>query len=97
MYRYAQITDSGYVMGDSHLSGEVDYPNMIPISDDFDLTNKRYVDGKWEEYTPAPPPDPEPSEFEKLEVRVTEIEAAQDAMISGAQETVKNESSQADA
>lgn len=87
--RYAQITDSGYVVGDSYLSGEVDYPNMIPIAEDFDLTNKRYVDGKWEEYTPVPPPDPEPSEMEKLEARVTEIEAAQDAMISGAQEVVK--------
>nr|UVM85885.1 MAG: hypothetical protein [Bacteriophage sp.] len=97
MYRYAQITDSGYVVGDSYLSGEVDYPNMIPISDDFDLTNKRYVDGKWEEYTPAPPPDPEPSELDKLKARVTEIENGQNAMISGAQDVVKNESSQAHA
>lgn len=97
MYRYAQITDSGYVVGDSYLSGEVDYPNMIPISDDFDLTNKRYVDGKWESYTPVPPPEPQPSEIEKLKARVTEIENGQNAMISGAQEAVKNESSQADA
>lgn len=95
--RYAQITNEGYVTGDSYLSGKVDHPNMIPIPEDFDLTNKRYVDGKWEEYTPAPPPDPEPSEIDKLKVRVTEIEAAQDAMISGAQDTVKNESSQAHA
>ena len=97
MYRYAQITDSGYVVGDSYLSGEVDYPNMIPISDDFDLTNKRYVDGKWEEYTPALPPDPEPPELDKLKARVTEIEEAQGAMISGAQEAVKSESNQAHA
>lgn len=41
--RYAQITDEGYVVSDSYLSGEVDYPNMIPIPEDFDLTNKRYV------------------------------------------------------
>lgn len=95
--RYAQITDSGYVISDSYLTGKVELPDMIPIPEDFDLTNKRYVDGKWEEYTPAPPPDPEPSEIDKLKVRVTEIEAAQDAMISGAQDTVKNESSQAHA
>ncbi len=30
MYRYAQITDDGYVVSDSSLSGEVDHPNMIP-------------------------------------------------------------------
>lgn len=95
--RYAQITDEGYVVSDSYLSGTVDYPNMIPIPEDFDLTNKKYVGGKWEEYTPAPPPDPEPSEMDKLKVRVTEIEAAQGAMISGAQDVVKNESSQAHA
>lgn len=95
--RYAQITDSGYVISDSHLTDKVDYPNMIPVPDDFDLTNKRYVGGKWESYTPAPPPEPQPSEMEKLKARVTEIEEAQDAMISGAQDVVKNESSQAHA
>lgn len=93
--RYAQITDSGYVISDSHLTGEVDHPNMIPIPDDFDLTNKKYVGGKWESYTPAPPPEPQPSEIEKLKARVTEIEEAQGAMISGAQDVVKNESNQA--
>lgn len=95
--RYAQITDSGYVISDSYLTGKVELPDMIPIPEDFDLTNKRYVDGKWEEYTPAPPPEPQPSEMEKLKARVTEIEEAQDAMISGAQEAVKNESNQAHA
>ena len=95
--RYAQITDEGYVVSDSYLSGKVDHPNMVPIPDDFDLTNKKYVGGKWESYTPAPPPEPQPSEMDMLKARVTEIEAAQEAMISGAQETVKNESGQADA
>lgn len=95
MYRYAQITNEGYVTGDSYLSGGVDHPNMISIPDDFDLTNKRYVGGKWESYTPAPPPEPQPSEIEKLKARVTEIEEAQGAMIFGAQDVVKNESNQA--
>ena len=94
--RYAQITDEGYVVSDSYLSGEVDHPNMIPIPEDLDLTNKKYVGGKWEEYTPAPP-EPQPSEIEKLKARVTEIENGQNAMISGAQDVVKNESSQAHA
>ena len=54
MFRYAQIDENGYVVSDSHLSGEVNYPNMIPVSDDFDLTNKKYVDGEWVEYEPEP-------------------------------------------
>ena len=95
--RYAQITDSGYVISDSYLTGEVDHPNMISIPEDFDLTNKRYVGGKWESYTPTPPPEPQPSEMDMLKARVAEIENGQNAMISGAQEAVKNESNQADA
>lgn len=54
MYRYAQIDENGYVVSDSHLSGEVIKDNMIRISDDFDLTNKKYVNGEWVEYTPEP-------------------------------------------
>ena len=54
MYRYAQINSNGYVVSDSYLSGEVTADNMIPVSEDFDLSNKKYVDGSWEEYTPEP-------------------------------------------
>lgn len=53
--RYAQINmETGQVVGDSYLSGAVDYPHMIPIPEDFDLINKKYVDGGWVEYTPEP-------------------------------------------
>lgn len=54
MYRYAQIDSNGYIVSDSYLSGEVTADNMIPISEDFDLSNKKYVDGSWVEYTPEP-------------------------------------------
>ena len=53
MYRYAQIDENGYVVSDSHLSGEVTADNMITVSDDFDLSNKRYVDGEWQTYEPS--------------------------------------------
>ena len=53
MYRYAQIDKNGYIVSDSYLSGEVTADNMIPVSDDFDLTNKRYVDGEWQTYEPS--------------------------------------------
>lgn len=68
MYRYAQIDlKTGTIVSDSRLSGEVDYPHMIPISDDFDLTNKKYVNGEWVEYEPEPAPEPEPTQLDKLE------------------------------
>ena len=65
MYRYAQIDPNGYVVSDSYLSGEVTADNMIPISEDFDLSNKKYVDGSWVEYTPEPQPEPELSATEQ--------------------------------
>lgn len=54
MFRYAQIDDNGYVVSDSYLSGKVEADNMIPLDDNFDLTNKRFVNGKWKEYIPEP-------------------------------------------
>lgn len=53
MIRYAQInTKTGIVTVDSYLSGEVEAENMIRIDEDFDLTNKKYENGKWVEYVP---------------------------------------------
>lgn len=53
MIRYAQIDiKTGMVISDSYLSGEVEAENMIQIEEDFDLTNKRYIDGNWIEYVP---------------------------------------------
>lgn len=63
--RYAQINiKTGRVVSDSHLSGQVERPNLIPISDDFDLTNKKYVNGEWVTCEPEPEPEPEPTEQE---------------------------------
>ena len=53
MIRYAQIDlDTGMVVSESYLSGEVEAENMIQIEESFDLTNKRYIDGNWIEYVP---------------------------------------------
>lgn len=54
MFRYAQIDEKGFVISDSYLSGEVKAEDMIAIAEGFDITNKKYVDGKWVEYTPEP-------------------------------------------
>ena len=66
MIRYAQIDiETGIPECDSMLSGEVDLPNMIEIDEDFDLTNKKYINGEWVEYTPEPVIE-EPSEQDTI-------------------------------
>ena len=58
--RYAQIDlSTGMVVADSYLSGIVDRPDLIQITFDFNLINKKYVDGEWVEYTPDPVPEKE--------------------------------------
>ena len=48
MYRYAQIDiETGRVISDSSLSGEVNAENMIRIDETFDLTGKIYINGNW--------------------------------------------------
>lgn len=75
MHRYAQIDiTSGIVIGDSHLSGRVDRPNLIPIPDGFDLNNKKYINGDWESYEPVLPEQVhEPTEQEQQEQINAEI------------------------
>lgn len=63
MFRYAQIDENGYVISDSWLSGEVIANYMIPISEDFDLTNKKYVNKQWIEYIQILEPEPTEEEL----------------------------------
>jgi len=67
--RYAQINEDGFVISDSSLSGKVEADNMIPLDDGFDLANKRYVNGKWEEYIPEPI-EPEPDEQDVVQAQI---------------------------
>lgn len=70
MYRYAQInTETGQVVSDSHLSGEVKRPDMIPIPDGFALAGKKYVDGVWVAYEPDET-EPEPTEQETVNAEI---------------------------
>ena len=67
MFRYAQIdVETGEVLCDSCLSGEVIAENMIPVSDDFDLTNKKYINGEWLDYEPEPIV-PQPTQLDRIE------------------------------
>ena len=63
---YAQIDENGYIVGISHLSGEMSEPNLIQIDEDFDPTNKKWNGESWESYTPPEPPEPEPTMEEKI-------------------------------
>lgn len=47
---YVQIDENGIPVGDSNLASKVDSPFLIPTAQDFDYTNKKYVDGEWVEY-----------------------------------------------
>ncbi len=65
-HHYAQINENGYIVGISHLSGEMSEPNLIQIDEDFDPTNKKWNGESWESYTPPEPPEPEPTMDEKI-------------------------------
>jgi hypothetical protein len=73
-YHYAQIDiETGHVISESWLAGTVDSPNMIPIADDFNPYNKKYVDGEWVDYTPEPvePITPEPTQLDVIEANTS--------------------------
>lgn len=70
MYHYAQIDDNGYIVGVSHLSGEMSEPNLIQIDEDFDPTNKKWNGSSWESYTPPEPPEPEPTQLDRMEAQL---------------------------
>lgn len=67
---YAQIDENGYIVGISHLSGEMSEPNLIQIDEDFDPTNKKWNGASWESYTPPEPPEPEPTQLDRMEAQL---------------------------
>ena len=67
---YAQIDENGYIVGISHLSGEMSEPNLIQIDEDFDPTNKKWNGTSWESYTPPEPPEPEPTQLDRMEAQM---------------------------
>ena len=92
MYRYAIINDYGLVCGESNLTGKVKQKDMILISDDFDLTNKKYENGKWVEYIPEPEPEPEyqPTNAEIAQTQLTMMEAMADQYEQNLQNQLTN-------
>jgi hypothetical protein len=70
MYHYAQIDENGYIVGISHLSGPVVQPDMIQIDMYFNPTNKKWNGTSWESYTPPEPPEPEPTQLDRMEAQL---------------------------
>lgn len=70
MYRYAVIDEDGIIIGHSQLSGEVHKENLIRIDADFDTTNKKWNGESWESYTPPEPPEPEPTQLDRMEAQL---------------------------
>lgn len=70
MYRYAIIDDNGCIVGFANLSGKVSESNMIQIDEDFDPTNKKWNGSSWESYTPPEPPEPEPTQLDRMEAQL---------------------------
>lgn len=90
-FRYAQIDDNGYVVCDSRLSGEVIADNMIAIADDFDLTNKKYVNGEWIDYIPEViEPEYQPTNAEIAQTQLTMMEAMADQYEQNLQNQLTN-------
>lgn len=69
-HHYAQIDENGYIVGISNLSGEVVRENLIQIEEDFDPTNKKWNGTSWESYTPPEPPEPEPTQLDRMEAQL---------------------------
>ena len=57
---YIDIDDNGNIIGQKWLTGEIDDPKSIRVTEDFDPTNKRWNGKEWEEYIPEPEPEIEP-------------------------------------
>lgn len=70
-HHYAQIDENGHIVGISHLSGEMSEPSLIQIDGDFDPTNKKWNGASWESYTPPEPPEPEPTQLDRIEAQLT--------------------------
>ena len=74
MYKYAQINNEGICFSKSLLSGIVDSPDMILLTDeDYDkpLLGKKYVSGLWEDIIPdMREMDESPSQLDEIQANL---------------------------
>ena len=74
MYKYAQSNNEGICFSKSLLSGIVDSPDMILLTDeDYDkpLLGKKYVNGLWEDIIPdMREMDESPSQLDEIQANL---------------------------
>lgn len=75
---YAVIDNDGRCCGFSELSGAVDLPTHVPITDYAEVADKMWKDGKWVA-APSAPSSPEPTRPPSTEERLAAIEKQQAA------------------
>lgn len=54
MYRYVKVDSGGLPVEDFWYQEEIEEEGKIPIPTDFNLSNKKYSDGKWVDIVPIP-------------------------------------------
>lgn len=54
MYRYVKVDSEGLPVEDFWYQEEIEEEGKIPISVDFNLSNKKYSDGKWVDIVSIP-------------------------------------------
>lgn len=54
MYRYVKVDSEGLPIEDFWYQEEIEEKDKIPIPTDFNLSNKKYSDGKWVDIVPIP-------------------------------------------
>lgn len=70
MSRYAIVDDNGVCCGDAYTSGTIKDNYYILVDADFDPTNKKWNGTSWESYTPPEPPEPEPTQLDRMEAQL---------------------------
>lgn len=63
-FLYVQINNERLAIGFSQLSGEVDAPNMIRVSDHGEYLGKKWTGAEWEDVPVPEPQPPEPTQEE---------------------------------
>ena len=75
MFYYAQLNEENICVGISQLSGKVNEPSLIPLSE-FDITiiGKMYADGVWKEVEQTNEIEPTEDELIQAEILLNQSE-----------------------
>jgi hypothetical protein len=75
MFIYVEIDENGIPFSRLMTPDEIISDTMIPVTEDFDWTSKKYFDGDWVDYIPEPV-EPETTQLDRMEEKI-------DTLVSG--------------